>query len=67
MKIKRIDSDRTEKEVDHIEIEIDGVEYTLTDRFGELKIHNSDGIIVKPCCSNEVVVEGAYRIFNQQG
>ncbi len=67
MKIKRIDSDRTEKEVDRIEIEIDGVNYTLTDRFGELKIHSSDGIIVKPCCSNEVVVKGAYRIFNQQG
>ena len=60
MKIKRIDSDRTEKEVERIEIEIDGIKYTLTDRFGELKIHSqSDEIIVKPCCANEVVVKGA--------
>ena len=64
MKIKRIDSDRTEKEVERIEIEIDGIKYTLTHRFGELKIHShSDAVFLIPCCANEVVVKGYNKIF----
>ena len=68
MKIKRIDSDRTEKEVERIEIEIDGIKYTLTDRFGELKVHaHSDAIFMIPCCANEVVIEGANEICINKG
>jgi hypothetical protein len=59
MKLLRVDSDREPKEVERIEVEIGGVKYTITDRFGEMKLHaHSDEIIVKPCCANEVVCVG---------
>lgn len=59
MKLTRIGSERPSIEVERIEIEIGGVTYELTERFGELKIHaHADEITIKPCCANEVAVKG---------
>lgn len=61
MKLVRVDSERPGTEVNRLEIEIGGVVYEITERFGDLKIHaHSDEILVKPCCSNEVAVKGNF-------
>ncbi len=55
VKIVRIDSDNYEKEVERVEIKIGCQKFTITEYFGELKIHaHSDVMIVKPCCANEI-------------
>ena len=56
--INRINGERElNKQVERIEISIDGVKYTLTDRCGTLRIHAHDGaLIVEPACANEVCV-----------
>ena len=62
MEIKRIDNNRKANIVERIEVMIDGIKYTITERFGELKVHaHSDEVIVKPCCANEVVLQGIDR------
>lgn len=55
MKIIRIDGNRDIIDASRIEIQLGDHKYTLTEYFGELKIHaHSDVIIVKPATSNEV-------------
>lgn len=59
MKISRINNEKNlEKEVDRIQININGKRFTLTESFGELHIHaHSDCINVKPCCANEIKID----------
>ena len=56
--INRINSERElNKQVERIEISIDGVQYTLTDKFGTLGIRaRDDALIVEPMCTNEVYI-----------
>ena len=57
MKLVRVDADRSEKEVERIEVKIGCKKFTITEYFGELKIHaNADAITVKPCCANEIKI-----------
>lgn len=61
MKIKRIDSDRNEKDVKRIEVVIGEHKYTLTEEFGRLNIHShSDYIDIRPCCANNITLKGFY-------
>lgn len=62
MLLKRIDSARNVQEVNRLEIEISGIKYTITDHHGEMKIHaHSEEVLVKPCCANEVVIQGILK------
>jgi uncharacterized protein (UPF0335 family) len=62
MLIKRIDSNRDVQEVERLEIEINGIKYTITDRYGEMKIHaHSEELLIKPCCANEVIIHGILK------
>jgi hypothetical protein len=59
LKIVRVDADKLEKEVERIEIKIGCTKFTITEYFGELKIHaHSDAMTVKPCCANEIKISG---------
>ena len=59
MKINRVDRDRTEKDVERIEISIGDDRYTITESFGRLKIHAHDeSMDIKPCCANQITVKG---------
>jgi hypothetical protein len=54
-----VDADKLEKEVERIEIKIGCTKFTITEYFGELKIHaHSDAMTVKPCCANEIKISG---------
>jgi len=59
MKITRLDGDRYLTEsVDRIKIEVGGEEFTLTERFGKLRIHkHHESIRVYPCVSNEIDID----------
>lgn len=62
MKLKRIDSDREVKDFQRMEIDINGIKYTLTERFGKLQIHaHSEELTVFPLCANEICVEGILK------
>ena len=56
MKIERVDSKRDMGlKVERIELIVDGVKYTITERFGKINIHShDDSITVSPCCANEL-------------
>ena len=56
--INRINSERNlNRTVERIEISIDGARYTLTDKFGTLRIHaHGEALIVEPACANEVYI-----------
>jgi len=55
VKLVRVDADRTEKEVERIEVTIGCRKFTITECYGDLKIHaHGDAMIVKPCCANEI-------------
>ena len=57
MQIIRIDGNRDVIDVSRIEIQLGDNKYTLTEYFGELKIHaHSDVLIVKPATANEVQI-----------
>lgn len=64
MMITRIDSEKeVQRRVKRIEIELDGVDYTLTkDISGGIRINCTgweSAIMVKPGCANEIVVIGS--------
>ena len=45
-----------------MEIDINGIKYTLTERFGKLQIHaHSEELTVFPLCANEICVEGILK------
>ena len=59
MEVTRIDSKRNMAQaVDTVQIRVgDGKHFTITEQFGELRIHaHGDFIAVKPCCANEILI-----------
>ena len=63
MKITRMGRDKdTVHEVDRIEITVSGIDYIISDRFGELEIHAChDEIHIKPAYANVVKIVGFDR------
>ena len=60
MIINRINNTKKlDQDAERIEIEINGIRYTLRERFGRLHIHAHDSKIdIMPCCANEITVKG---------
>ncbi len=60
MKINRVDNEKEKaEEVRRIEVEIEGVRYTITEDFGRLRIHvHGNKLDVMPCCANQITVKG---------
>ena len=58
VEIKRIDGDReVNKKCETLTLLVNGKSLTLTQEFGELRIHaHGDFIQVKPCCAIEILV-----------
>lgn len=60
IELRRVGHERhTDNYTNRVEIVLNGVKYTLTNRHGELKIHShSDKMSVLPGCANEVAIVG---------
>ena len=58
MEITRVDGKRNlEQEVRTVQVKVGDKRFTLTEEFGELRVHaHRDFITVKPCCANEILV-----------
>lgn len=59
MKVTRLGSTKDlNHEVMRLDLEIDGKEYTITEQFGELRVHvHARKLIVSPCCGNEIAID----------
>lgn len=59
MKIERIDGDRNvNKDIEKVMINVNGHRYTLTEEFGQLRIHaHRDRVMIYPASSNELIVD----------
>ena len=47
-------------DIERLEIkDSNGVKYTLTEEFGELKLHvHGNKLEINPCCANEIIIKG---------
>ena len=61
MILNRVDGEKKlNKEVETLDIKVNGKRFRLTERFGKLRIHASDGYIeINPCCANEIDVSSS--------